>query len=210
MDVSFWHERWASRDIGFHEGDANQLMVNSFHELDLAQGARIFIPLCGKTRDIAWMLSQGYHVVGVELNEGAVLELFSELDIEPVASEAEGLIRYHEQNIDIFVGNIFDVTAEILGPVDAIYDRAALVALPLVSRRQYTKHLQTITDNAPLLLITYEYDQTKYEGPPFSIVGDEINSHYGEHYHISQLASREVPGGIKGVVSGKEKVWLLN
>ena len=97
----------------------------------------------------------------------------------------------------------------MLGLVDAIYDRAALVALPEEMRNRYTAHLMEITDKAPQLLICYEYDQNLMEGPPFSVSNEEINLHYRDSYHLTPIESANVPGGIKGKGPAKENVWLL-
>jgi len=53
MDAAFWHKKWAVKDIAFHQGHAHPLLVRWFDVLSLAQGSRVFLPLCGKTRDIA-------------------------------------------------------------------------------------------------------------------------------------------------------------
>jgi thiopurine S-methyltransferase len=119
------------------------------------------------------------------------------------------LHRYSAQNIDIFVGDIFYLSSKILGLVDAIYDRASLVALPEEMRNRYTAHLVEITDKAPQLLICYEYDQTLMEGPPFSISNEEVNQHYRGNYHLTPLARVNVSGGLKGKGAVKENVWLL-
>ena len=76
MDPEFWHERWASNRIAFHEGEANRLLVAYFDKLALSPNARVFVPLCGKTRDIAWLRDQGIRVAGAELSELAVAALF--------------------------------------------------------------------------------------------------------------------------------------
>ena len=81
--------------------------------------------------------------------------------------------RYSADGIDIFAGDIFEITADVLGPVDAVYDRAALVALPEGMRRRYAAHLAGITAVAPQLLVTFEYDQAEMDGPPFSITEEE-------------------------------------
>ena len=75
MDESFWFQRWESNNIGFHQSEANPLLVNAFTELALAKGRRVFLPLCGKTLDIAWLLSKGYRVAGAELSELAIDQL---------------------------------------------------------------------------------------------------------------------------------------
>ena len=209
MDARFWHQRWETNTIAFHQSTANPLLVTYFKELSISQGSRVFVPLCGKTLDIAWLLAQGYRVAGVELSELAIQQLFAELGTEPAITDIDKVKHYHTTDIDIFVGDIFDLTRPMLGAIDAIFDRAALVALPEHTRVQYTKHITDITENAPQLLITYEYDQTLMEGPPFSISSEEIHRHYQDNYAVSLLTSEEVTGGLKGLQDVQEQVWLL-
>ncbi|HWW04658.1 thiopurine S-methyltransferase [Collimonas sp.] len=209
MEASFWHKKWERGDINFHESEANPLLTEHFEKLNPVRGSRVFLPLCGKTRDIAWLLASGYRVVGAELSEHAINALFNELGLEPTISKAAELVRYSAKDIDILVGDIFDVSAEYLGPVNAIYDRAALVALPALTREQYVSHLMKITDAAPQLLISYEYNQLLMDGPPFSVNQDEVKQHYGATYQVKSVESRNVVGGLKGKVASTETTWLL-
>ncbi|MFZ5876873.1 MAG: thiopurine S-methyltransferase [Nitrospirota bacterium] len=209
MDPSFWHQRWAKNEIGFHEPKANPLLVTHFKELSLPKGCRVFVPLCGKTLDIAWLLSQGYRVAGAELSEVAIAQLFAELRVAPQISTIGTLKRYNEADLDIFVGNIFDLSGSVLGAVDAVYDRAALVALPDHVRARYTAHLMEITNRAPQLLISYVYDQRVMDGPPFSVPNEEVAQHYGRRYDVRLITSTDVPGGLKGKCAATENVWLL-
>ena len=209
MEASFWRQKWERGDIAFHESEANPLLIEHFEKLNLAAGSRVFLPLCGKTRDFSWLLASGYRVVGAELSELAINELFKELGLDPEIARVGNLIRYSAENVDIFVGDIFDLTRETLGPVAAVYDRAALVALPEEMRNRYTKHLLDMTDAAEQLLICIEYDQTLMDGPPFSVDSDEVNRHYQETYQVTPLASRPIPGGLKGKCAASENLWLL-
>ncbi|MEL6935295.1 MAG: thiopurine S-methyltransferase [Cyanobacteria bacterium J06607_17] len=209
MDKSFWLQKWEKNTIAFHRSEANPLLVNHFDKLVLAKGSRVLVPLCGKTLDIGWLLSKGYRVVGVELADMAIEQLFMELGVEPAILEMGDVKHYSATGIDIFVGNIFDMSSKLLGAVDAVYDRAALVALPKAMRNRYTAHLTEVTDKAPQLLVTYEYDQSLMEGPPFSISREEVNQHYGHSYGLNLLVSAAVPGGLKGKCAAKETVWLL-
>lgn len=209
MDTRFWHQKWENNDIAFHESKTNPLMVKYFKALSVAKGSRVFLPLCGKTLDIPWLLSNGYRVAGAELSKIAVEQLFANLEIQPKISGVGQLTHYRAENIDLFVGNIFDLSREILGRVDAIYDRAALVALPEKMRFQYTAHLAEISAYAPQLLICYEYDQNAMEGPPFSVTNDELNQHYSSGYALTLIESTDVSGGLKGKIAAKENVWLL-
>ena len=209
MKASFWQQKWERGEIGFHESDVNPFLKEHFAKLKLAKGSRIFLPLCGKTLDISWLLAGGYQIVGAELSELAINELFAELGVAPRISNVGELLRYSAKDIDIWVGDIFAVSAEYLGTVNAIYDRAALVALPASMRVQYTSHLLNISGAAPQLLITYEYDQLLMDGPPFSVGKDEVEQHYRTTYQLEAVESRTVAGGMKGKVPATETVWLL-
>jgi thiopurine S-methyltransferase len=208
MDHDFWHARWEKNEIGFHLGEANPLLVAHFGRLGLAAGDRVFLPLCGKTRDIGWLLAAGVRVVGAELSPLAVAQLFDELGVTPAVSPAGALQRYAAEGLEVFVGDVFALAPDDLGPVDAIYDRAALIALPEALRARYAAHLMALGRRAPQLLVTVEYDPQALQGPPFPVLHDEVRRHYGAHYRLSLLDSRAVEGGLKGKCPATEHVWI--
>lgn len=210
MEPIFWHNRWQTNQTGWHESTVNPLLIAHFPSLDIPPGKRVFVPLCGKSLDLGWFLSGGYTVAGAELSEPAVTQLFAGLGMEPTKSEVGQHKLFRSKNIDIFVGDLFDLSCETLGPVDAVYDRAALVALPEAMRVQYTAHLKSLSALAPQLVIGYEYDQTVVPGPPFSVISEELYRHYGDHYTLTPLARIDVPGGLKGKCPATEHVWWLN
>ncbi|MBQ0758684.1 MAG: thiopurine S-methyltransferase [Zhongshania sp.] len=210
MDAEFWQSRWDAREIGFHQEQGNPLLKAHFSQLALSAGDRVFIPLCGKTKDIAWLLANNYRVVGAELSEIAIKELFAELGVTAQVKPVGKLLHYSATNIDIYLGDIFELSAEVLQSVDAIYDRAALVALPFVMRCKYTQHLNDISQLAPQLVICFEYDQSVHDGPPFSVTEKELREHYGSNYMISLVGRVVLDGGLKGRVAADEAVWVLN
>ena len=210
MEHEFWTQRWENNEIGFHEREANPALVQHFPALALAEGSRIFLPLCGKTLDIGWLLEKGYRVAGAELSEIAIKQLFEELGVKPEVSDIGGLTHYSAGNIDIYGGDIFKLSKEILGPVNAAYDRAALVALPEPMRTRYAAHLMEITRQAPQLLITFVYDQSLLPGPPFSVTDGDVKRYYGGSYRLDQLESKVVHGGLKGKCPAEEHIWLLS
>jgi thiopurine S-methyltransferase len=209
METEFWHKRWTDNAIGFHLNEVNPLLVANMNALSLKAGSRIFIPLCGKTLDIAWLLSNGYRVAGVELSDLAVNQLFEQLDITPSKTDLGDLTRYSADSIDIFVGDIFHLSRKALGDVDAIYDRAAFVALPKEMRDRYAEHLINLTNGAQQLLITFEYDQSLQAGPPFAISNQELSLQYSDAYEVTLLVSQTLDGGLKGKCDAVENVWLL-
>lgn len=209
MKEDFWRDKWAANEIGFHEGRPNELLTRHIASLKLAPGQRFCIPLCGKTNDITWLLDQGFQVVGIELVETAIQQLFASLELTPEVTQLDQLKHYRAPNIDIFVGNIFKVDGQMLGRVDAIYDRAALVALPAEMRVGYADHLTHISGRAKQLLVSFDYDQTQMNGPPFSVPEEELKSIYGKFYDLNLLESAPLAGGLKGKCSALEQAWLL-
>lgn len=209
MKADFWHKKWEQNEIGFHKTEANPLLVKYLDQLVLNKGDRIFLPLCGKTLDIGWLLQQGFCVVGAELSELAIEQLFAQINLKPQITKVGPLTRYTAENIDIFVGDIFAINHELIGRIDAIFDRAALVALPSEMRIKYAKHLIAITETAPQILITFEYDTNGVSGPPHAISENEIFTHYGECYKLNTLEQGKLPGGMKGKTEAIERVWLL-
>jgi thiopurine S-methyltransferase len=210
MEASFWRQKWERNEIAFHQHKFNPWLVKYFDLLSLAKGSHVFVPLCGKTLDIVWLQSRGYRVVGAELSKIAVGQLFAELGLDPKIEAVGKFARYSAANIDIFVGDFFDLSKPVLGRVDAIYDRAALVALPEPMRDRYAAQLTTITDRAPQFLISYVYDQRLLAGPPFSVTDEEVARHYRASYDLKLLASADIPGGLKGQCAASENVWLLS
>ena len=206
---SLWIERWKNREIGFNQDEVNPFMVKYFSSLGLAKGSRVVVPLCGKSIDISWLLAQGYEVIGIELSEQAVVELFDELELTPTISTAGELTLYSAENLKVYAGDIFKVSAQMLGKIDAIYDRAALVALTTELRLDYAKHLRMITNHAPQLLLCFEYDQSLMNRSPYSVDEDEVKAHYAEHYGLEVLCREEIVGGFKGKLPASDVVWLL-
>ena len=209
MDASFWRRRWERNEIAFHQREANPLLVRYFHELALPEGSRVFVPLCGKSLDIHWLLGRSYRIAGSELSKIAIEQLFSELGVEPGITADDEISRYSADSIDIFVGDFFHLSSAMLGQIDAIYDRAALAALPETMRDRYTAHLMEITDQAPQLLITFNYDQRLLDRPPFSVSDEEVGQRYQDSYNLKLLESADVPGGLKGKCPANENAWLL-
>lgn len=209
MEKHIWLDRWENKQIGFHENEINPLLIKYFKELELPLSSRIFVPLCGKTLDIGWLLSKGFCVVGVELSEIAVKELFEGLGEEPYISQTDEHIHYSAENIDIYVGDFFALSKEIIGNVDAVYDRAAIVALPEKMRVDYASKMLELTEGIPHLMTTVIYDQSLMDNSPFSVCSEELKKHYGTEYRITLFEEMKVEGGIKQVKDITECVWLL-
>lgn len=210
MHANYWHERWQSNRIGFHEENTNPTLEKHFDQLGLQPSSRIFVPLCGKSLDMIWLLSQGHQVIGAELNPLAIQQFFTSISLTPSTTSLGDVTCHHVEHLTIFEGDIFKLSASLVGHIDAIYDRAALVALPKTMRPDYTKHLQTITETAQQLLITYEYPEDAMQGPPFSVSADEVQQHYKQAYTIELLETIPTSNQRMKTAQANEKVWQLS
>lgn len=192
MEKQFWEEKWQAQELGFHLPFVHPILKRNLAAFDLPAGATVFLPLCGKTLDISWLLEQGVSVVGAELSELAVRQLFESLNVSPdVSPWGEGRVWRHGA-LTVFQGDVFALTADDLGDVGLVYDRAALVALPAAMRERYAAHLVEVTRRAPQLLITFEYDQQRMEGPPFAVPGEEVARLYGGSHAVDCLSRKDV------------------
>ena len=220
MNPEFWQKRWQEGRIGFNQAEVNPLLIRYFAELNLAAGSCIFAPLCGKSIDMLWLAQQGYHVVGAELVESAVQEFFSEQRITPTIYKHANnpavkcyvgrlLDKASSYSISLWVSNIFALSADDIGQIDAVYDRAALIAMPANMRDKYSEQVIELTDNAPQLLLTLKYKQDEWAGPPFSINSEQIQQYYNECYQITELEGEPSTLNANPDMSVTEHVWLL-
>lgn len=209
MEHDFWHRRWEKNQIGFHESAPNALMIDHFAKLGVPVGGTIFVPLCGKSNDMTWLRAQGYKVVGAELSRLAAEQFFAEQGLTPVITPGAFFDRFEAEGVTILVGDIFELDDRTLGKVDAVYDRAALVALPDPMRRRYAAYLPELTGRAPQFLVTFVYDQSLQAGPPFSVPDSWVRNHYEPFYDLEIAETRDVEGGLKGICPATESAWLL-
>jgi thiopurine S-methyltransferase len=177
VDLAFWQARWKEGRIGFHEGRPNTYLER--HLERLAGRPRVLVPMCGKSEDLALLAAHGHEVIGVELIDDAVAAFFREHELEPSITPRGPMVAYEAGPITLLVGDVFAVTRELIGPIDAIYDRAALIALPDHLRRRYVDHLRALAPKgARVLVVTLEHDAP--DGPPFSVVEAELRALYDD------------------------------
>ncbi|MEM9333411.1 MAG: thiopurine S-methyltransferase [Pseudomonadota bacterium] len=168
-----WLERWAVNQIGWHEADGNRFLQR-FCDWT---GRKVLVPLCGKSADLRWLADRGNTVVGVELAELAAEAFFREqsLDCERIDGKLPEY-RTLDGRLRIVIGDIF--AFEETG-FDALFDRAALVALPPEVRPRYVAHLASrLLPRYEQLLVTLEYPPALVKGPPFAVLRDEVNRYY--------------------------------
>ena len=187
MEPSFWHTRWEAGQIGFHQNEVHSLLTDHWAALGAAEGSTIFVPLCGKSKDLGWLAGQGHPVVGVELSPVAVKDFFAEAGIAAQTSPASPFQVVEGAGVKIYCGDFFEMSRAVLGPVGGVYDRAALIAMPGDQRQAYADKLTRLADGAPILLVTLDYEQDAMNGPPFAVPDDEVESLFEGRYRVQCL-----------------------
>jgi thiopurine S-methyltransferase len=193
MHHEFWHERWATRQIGFHQSAVHPFLERWWPRLGLPDAARVYVPLCGKSLDMAWLAGRGHPVAGSELSAVAIREFFAERGLVPEMTHRDGFRRHVAGPYALFEGDALALTPDVLGAVQAVYDRAALVALPPPMRRDYAASLaRLLPAGGRLLLIAFEYPQELKGGPPFSVDAAEIRALFEPAFRLEEVERKDV------------------
>jgi thiopurine S-methyltransferase len=193
MHHEFWHERWATRQIGFHQSAVHPFLERWWPRLAVPHAARVYVPLCGKSLDMAWLAGRGHPVAGSELSAVAIGEFFAERGLVPEVTPCDGFRRHAAGPYVLFEGDALALTPDMLGAVQAVYDRAALVALPPSMRRDYAASLaRLLPAGGRVLLIAFEYPQELKGGPPFSVDAAEIRKLFEPAFRVEEVERKDV------------------
>jgi thiopurine S-methyltransferase len=189
MDTNFWHTRWEKDEIAFHQHNINLHLKTFWQQLAPPQaGGCVFVPLCGKSRDMVWLAQQGYNVLGIELSPVAVQSFFAETELMPYVHQDSTFQIWQADRFTLLCGDFFALDRALLRDVVGVYDRASLIALPPAMREAYAEHLRNVLPTrALLLLVTLEYAEGAMNGPPFSVTETEVRDLYDAHYAIERL-----------------------
>lgn len=187
MEHQFWNDRWEQNQIGFHQEAINAYLESHWQELGLADNAPVFVPLCGKSLDMLWLREQGHSVLGIELSELALEQFFSENQL-PVTRYRQGEFAcFQTDQLRLLAGDFFKLTAEDIAPIEAVYDRASLIALPPEMRVDYARHMaRLLPEGAHILLISLEYEDGMLKGPPFCVRETEVQQLFSEWFNVAR------------------------
>jgi thiopurine S-methyltransferase len=193
MHPDFWLQRWQDNQIGFHQDKPTPLLLKHWPALGMPVGAKVFVPLAGKSLDIAWLASQGYRVLAVELSQLAIDQFIEEHGLQPEVSESRYGTHYVAGGVEIIRGDVFALDAEALADCSVVFDRAALIALPPELRHRYARETYALLPQGCRgLLITLEYPQHEKQGPPFSVDEAEVRELFDEQWYAEVLERRDI------------------
>ena len=216
MEKTYWLNRWKAGKTQFNQPTPHRFLIKHFKTLSLQPQEQVFVPLCGKSIDMTWLMQQNQQVIGVEISPLAIADFLKENKLH-TTSFGEGLFQVHQNaSCTLYNGDIFNLTSQQLSEIKAVYDRGCLTALPPKTLRgQYVDWLKaTIPLNTKILLIVIQHGASEINEPPFSTSFEEVNLCFNNDFSVTQLEKEfitELPPhwAERGVYEAYECVYLL-
>jgi thiopurine S-methyltransferase len=213
----FWVDLWRDGRTYFHKEEVNPDLIAYWPHVNNVPNATVLVPLCGKSLDILWLSQQGFKVIGIELSEQAVMQFAEEHQLHFQQVRFGDVQHFMTESISIWVGDFFALEPSLISPVDAIYDRAALIALPEKLRSIYVERcLKWLKPQGAILLKTLSYNQEEMQGPPYNVTDEEVYKLYkksnSEVKRLKVSERSEEPKELlfqEGMVKITDSVWYL-
>ena len=164
----FWKNIWKRNHIPFHLTQVHPLLKKYFPLFKAAWNQSILLPLSGKTLDILYLKRQKLKVIGVEISKKAVEDFKRENKLKMKRKGS----HYYTHHLNIWQDDFFHLDKKNIDS-DYLYDRAGLIALNPKQRKQYFEKINSLQIKRGLI-ISIEYPQEKYPGPPYSVSEEEI------------------------------------
>lgn len=183
-----WEKIWMYGSTDFHQKNINKWLIKHKSHLMLKPNDTVFVPLCGKSKDMLFLEQSGYKVLGSEISSIACEQFFIDNQISFFVEERENFTYYKSERISILQGDYFDIQNESFKKISAVYDRAALVALPELARDKYINaQIKLLPSPIRILLHSLEYDDGVLFPPPFSVSEKEIFKKYQRRFEVTKL-----------------------
>lgn len=212
MEKSYWINRWQRGETAFHQTEVEPALIAHFSSL---APTTVLVPLCGKTLDLKWLASRGHQVYGIELSEMACTAFFDENQIAYNKTQIGKIPAYQGGNVTLVNGDFFAFDPNSIPEIGALYDRAALIALPPDVRVRYSQRITEILErtrakNPRFLQIVLERKPHDVKGPPFSVKPEEIQNLYGKNFEIEPVSREEIKEMATENSMTEECVYLLS
>ncbi|MDP6727865.1 MAG: thiopurine S-methyltransferase [Gammaproteobacteria bacterium] len=194
-----WLKFWENNETNWHGDNVTQELIEYFELFELEPRDKVFVPLCGKSLDMLYIMNQGFSVIGVEISEIGVRQFFNENNLTYKITKVDDFDLYSTENLEIYCGDFFALTSKHLNKVKSVFDRKSLIALEPEVRQKYVKHLNDIISvGARILLVTLQYPQHQMSGPPFSVNKSEVESLFSMTFESRELRSfNDIENGSK-------------
>jgi len=217
--VEWWKERTGLVDLDGRNSAPHELLTSFIGQCICdaalrgggnAKEFRALIPMCGRTADLKWIYDSGYSVCGVDASEKALLSFLHGHGIEylsaPSISDEFSLYKTHDDRLMLFSGDFFLFNNNISGcQFHLIWDRGVFVNLPVQFREKYINLLRSLlAPTGRILLTTFMYDTSKWQGPPYPIKCDDVRNYFSRHFFVNKLKSKN------GIQQWQQEKWGID
>ena len=174
-----WQDRWHKGLTGWDQGEAHpslpKLIAHARREGGLVDGARFYSAGAGRAHSEAALAQAGYPVRAVELSREAIEE----------ARDVYGSLP----NLELLVGDLFDIPESERKAFDAVYDRAMLCALAPGARPGYIEAMKARLKDSGLFCAILFRQLTNEQGPPYPVDEAEAMRVLGKDFHLCFAAA---------------------
>lgn len=219
MTVEDWEYRWSLDQTKFHMPKVHPMLQKHIQKLTQDKAKqRIFVPLCGKSLDMKWLLDQGHEVIGNECVDSGCRQFFEEHNIPYTVENLVGVkgVVYKAtdgKSIKLYRCDCFDLSSKLVGKMDCIWDRGGFVALPVKERQRYASVIQGLMKpDCRFMLDCFLVDNEVFGGPPFNCSSDDVSRYFDKYCKIEKIdrvdafTKWQESWGIKSFI---EEVYLL-
>lgn len=188
MEISYWQSRWRKDNTGWHMDNVYPPLANIWSQLSIKSSAKVFVPLCGKSLDLRWLVERGHQVTGVDVSQKALEDVINYTNQSFTKDSSHGFTIYRSESLELWQGDFLKLPVKKIPQPDVIYDKASIVALPPEMRGSYAQKILSLCGkHTHIILQTFEYDQSEMNGPPFSVDENELKHHFGHDFEFTLM-----------------------
>lgn len=207
VNLERWYGRWSTGTTRWHRSTVHPALLEHIEKDDTdvlvpgTKGARILVPLCGKTVDLAYLAASNKveTVVGVDGIRKALDEFAQEhaaLNVREIKNESIStnknikFERFQGDSIVLLKGDFFDLDDTVVTEkFDVVWDRAAMVAIQPALRQDYVGIIRKVLKRGGTVLLSVYVrpDGSKTKGPPFLIDEEEVRRLYHDEEWVESV-----------------------
>ncbi|XP_072026650.1 probable thiopurine S-methyltransferase [Amphiura filiformis] len=198
MKLGDWVTQWENGRTKFHKSAVHPMLLKHIDRLvEGKDKPRFYLPLCGKSVDLKWLLDRGYAVIGCEIAELGIQQFFEEHDIKyktEKMTEIEGTVyKGTDDDITIYSCDFFKLTSAIMSKVDCIWDRGSMAAINPEDRQKYSEVIiELMKPDSRYLLDMFQLEHHTFAGPPHNFEPEDAQKLYGTKCTVEHLENVNV------------------
>src|SRR4051812_6106077 len=100
-NLDFWRDAWAHGRVASRVNRPDNTLEMCWSSMKPEPRRRVLVPLCGQSRDLAWLASNGFSPVGVEISPIACRTFFAEHGVEPVRTSRGPFVKWQASGVTI-------------------------------------------------------------------------------------------------------------